>query len=86
VGERDHDRELRRMRVRYVAAGEGMRAAWRALVKAKLSLNPGPYGGSPDPWTADQVQALCALRDALTQLIDARRTWDAHRDEWRPSH
>lgn len=80
VGTYNRDRELRQMRARYVGAVRRFDVALRTFDDSGMPMAPGP-GAEPYPWTRRHVEILTEVRDAATEILDARRTWDAFRRE-----
>jgi hypothetical protein len=85
MGSYNHDRELRQLRARYIGAVGRLQKALEAWEQCGMPMDPGP-GPQPYPWTRDQIAKIKAVSAAVNELIDARRTWDGLRREWRPVH
>lgn len=88
MGSYNRDRELAQLRARYLGATRELDLAMRHFRESGIPLDPGPNtpGSEPYPWTAVHVRVMLRLQAAVAQVIDARRTWDALRREYRPEH
>jgi hypothetical protein len=82
MGEENHDRQLRRVRVVYVGAKDRFHAALAAFDDSGTPMDPGP-DVKPYPWTDEQWAILENFAQELREMADARRTWDGMRREWR---
>jgi len=70
MGERNHDRQQREARLRYIGALNRARAASSTLAEIAPPLDPDV------DWDPDQWQALLDAVTTFQALVDARRDWD----------
>lgn len=68
------------MRANYIGAVTRLDEALRAFDDSGMPMAPGS-GPEPYPWTREQVEIITTVHKAFGDVIDARRTWDAHRRE-----
>lgn len=69
------------MRATYLGAVRRFDAALKAFDDSGAPMDPGPVEREPYPWTRQHVEILRELHEAIGQVIEARRTWDAFRRE-----
>lgn len=80
MGERNHDRQLREARARYLGALGRARAAGKAELLGPIPIDPDA------DWSDEHWQALLQMAATLRELVNARQEWDGLRREHRPSH